>query len=76
MNRRDFNNYFYQQIDSEPDRKKAEKQDTRLFWFLWVPLGALVGFFACVIGNSGGFFIPVWGVTTFVLWAAFGKSSG
>lgn len=69
-------NYLaYQVEDPEPDRKKAEKQDTRLFWFLWVPLGALVGFFACVIGNSGGFFIPVWGVTTFVLWAVTGESS-
>lgn len=70
-------NYLaYQVEDSEPDRKKAEKQDTRLFWFLWVPLGALVGFFACVVGGSGAYFIPVGGITAFVLWAALGKSSG
>jgi len=75
MNRQQFDNFTFQQSDPEPDRKKAEKSDTRKFWFLFLPAGALVGFFACVIGNSGGFFLPVWGVTTFVLWAAFGRSS-
>ena len=75
MNKSDFDNAMFQQIDPEPDRKKAEKSDTRKFWCLWLPLGAVVGFFACVVGNSGGFFLPVWGVTTLVLWAAFGRSS-
>ena len=55
MNRQEFNNCLFQQPDPEPDRKKAEKFDTRKFWCLWVPLGALVGFFACVVGGSGGF---------------------
>jgi hypothetical protein len=67
------NHLYYQVEDPEPDRKKAEKSDTRAFWFLWIPLGALAGFLACVLGDSGGFFLPVWGVTTFVLWAVFGR---
>jgi len=29
----------------------------------------MAGFFACVVGDSGAFLIPVWGITTFVLWA-------
>jgi hypothetical protein len=67
-------NYLYYQVeDPEPDRKKAEKLDTRKFWFLWIPLGALVGFFACVVGNDGALFLPVSGLTVFGLWAAFGR---
>ena len=69
-------NYLaYQVEDPEPDRKKAEKHNTRLFWFLCLPAGALVGFFACVVGGSGAYFIPVGGITAFVLWAVTGKSS-
>lgn len=68
-------NYLaYQVEDPEPDRKKVEKSDTRTFWFLWVPLGALLGFVGCVIGQSGAYLFPVWGVSTVALWAAFGRS--
>jgi hypothetical protein len=69
MNRQQFDNCFYQQPDPEPDRQKAEKSDTRRFWFLCVPGGLLAGFIGCVIGDSGGYFIPVGGIVCFVLWA-------
>lgn len=74
MNRQDFDNFTYQKTDPEPDRKKAEKLDTRKFWLLWIPLGALAGFFACVTGGSGAYFIPVGGIVAFLLWAMFGRS--
>jgi hypothetical protein len=75
MTREQYHNYLFQQPDLRPDKEKKEKSDTRAFWCLWVPLGAVIGFFACVVGGSGGFFVPVWGLSTFVLWAAFGRSS-
>jgi hypothetical protein len=71
MNRQQFDNYTFQKIDPRPDEERASKQSTRVFWCLCVPLGALIGFFACVVGGSGGFFIPVWGLSTFGLWATF-----
>ena len=74
--RKQFQNCMFQQPDPEPDRKKAEKSDTRAFWFLFIPAGALVGFFACVVGNNGAYFLPVGGITTFALWAAFGRGCG
>lgn len=73
MNRQQFDNNFYQQPDPEPDRKKTESSELRKFWFLFVPLGALVGFVACVVGESGGYFIPVSGITIFALWAVLGR---
>ena len=75
MTRQEFDNYTFQKPDDRPEKERREKSDNRLFWCLWVPLGAVVGFFACVVGDSGGLFVPVWGISTFVLWAAFGRSS-
>ena len=76
MTKYEFDNATFQQADPRPEQEKLAKTDTRLFWAVWIPLGALVGFFACVVGGSGGFFIPVWGITTFGLWAAFGRQNG
>ena len=69
MTKQQFDNYTFQKPDDRPEKERREKSDTRLFWCLWVPLGAVVGFFACVVGDSGAFLIPVWGITTFMLWA-------
>jgi len=69
-------NYLaYQVEDPEPDRKKTEASELRKFWFLFVPLGVVAGFFACVVGDSGAYFVPVGGITIFVLWAVLGKKS-
>jgi hypothetical protein len=69
MSQSDFDNCMFQQEDPEPDRKKAGKLDTQKFWGLWVPAGILAGFVACIIGQSGAYFLPVGGVATFLLWA-------
>jgi hypothetical protein len=75
MTKQEFDNCLFQQEDPHPEQERRDKSDTRAFWFLWIPLGAVVGFFACVVGDSGGFFLPVWGVTTLLLWGMFGRSS-
>ena len=69
MTKQQFDNYTFQKPDDRPEKERREKSDNRLFWCLWVPLGAVAGFFACVVGDSGAFLIPVWGITTFMLWA-------
>ena len=71
--RRQFQNAMFQQPDPEPDRKKAEKLDNILLGRLFIPAGALAGLFACLVGNSSAYFIPVGGFATFVLWAMFGR---
>jgi len=76
MNRQQFDNYTFQKPDNRPDKERAEKLDTRRFWCLYLPAGVLAGFFGCVVGNSGAYFVPVGGVVVFLLWAAFGRSSG
>lgn len=73
MNRQQFDNCMFQQPDPEPDRKKTEKSEFKKFWFLFVPLGLVAGFFACVVGNSGAYFVPCGGITVFVLWAVLGR---
>jgi hypothetical protein len=75
LTKSEFHNATYQVLDPRPEKERRAKADTKLFWCLWVPLGAVFGFFACIVGDSGGYFVPVWGISTFVLWAAFGRSS-
>jgi hypothetical protein len=68
-------NYLaYQVEDPEPDREKTEKSEFKKFWFLFVPLGCLAGFFACIVGDSGSYFIPVGGIAVFVLWAVLSRN--
>lgn len=73
MTKSEFDNATFQQPDPRPDEEKLAKADTRVFWAIWIPIGMLVGFFACVVGGSAALFFPVWGFSTFVLWAAFGR---
>lgn len=69
MNRQHFDNYFYQQEDPEPEKKRQKKTDFRVFWFVYVPLGALVGFAATILSGVGSLFFPVWGLTVLFMWA-------
>lgn len=65
----DFDNQTFQQEDPKPEEDHKKKTDFRVFWFIYVPLGAMAGFAACVLGQSGAYFFPVWGTMTLFLWA-------
>ena len=74
MTREEWTNRTFRKIDPKPDQERKKRTGTRVFWFIYVPLGALVGFAATVVGQSGGFFFPVWGVAVLFMWA-FNRSS-
>ena len=74
MTQKEFDLKSFQVEDPRPDKEKKEKSDTRKFWCLYFPAGVLSGFFGCVVGNSGAYFVPVGGIVVFLLWAAFGTS--
>ena len=74
MTREEWTNRTFQKIDPKPDQERKKRMGARVVWFIYVPLGALVGFAATVVGQSGGFFFPVWGVTVLFMWA-FNRSS-
>lgn len=69
MNRQQFDNQTYQQVDPKPEKERQKKTDLRVFWFVYVPLGALVGFAATVVSGVGPMFFPVWGLTVMFMWA-------
>ena len=69
MNRQQFQNHFFQQVDPKPDKERQKRTSFRAFWFVYVPLGALAGFAACVVGQDGALFFPVWGLTVLFIWA-------
>lgn len=69
MTRQDYDLQTFQQEDPKPEEDRKKKTDFRVFWFIYVPLGALAGFAACEIGQSGAYFFPVWGTMTLFLWA-------
>lgn len=69
MNRQDFDNQTFQQEDPKPEEDRKKKTDFRVFWFIYVPLGALGGFAATVLSGIGSVFFPVWGLMTLFLWA-------
>lgn len=69
MTRQDFDNSFFQQEDPEPEKKRKKQTDFRVFWFIYVPLGALIGFAATVLSGLGPIFFPVWGLTVLFMWA-------
>lgn len=70
MTREQYHNKLYQQPDPKSEQVREEKHSFRKFWALWVPLGALAGFAGCLLLDMGAVFLPVWGVATFVMWAA------
>ena len=74
MNREEWTNKTFQKIDPRPDQERREKTNTRVFWFVYVPHGALVGFAATVLVPSGKVFFPVWGLTVLFMWAFNGSS--
>lgn len=69
MTREEWTNRTFQKIDPRPDQEREKKTSFRAFWFIYVPLGALAGFAACEIGQSGAYFFPVWGLMTLFMWA-------
>lgn len=69
MTRQDFDLQTFQQEDPKPEQTRQKKTSFRAFWFIYVPLGALAGFGACVLSGSGAVFFPVWGLMTLFLWA-------
>jgi hypothetical protein len=50
-----------------PDPEKARKLSFRKFWFLCVPLGAVLSAGACVLFQTDIFW-PAWGVFCVILW--------
>lgn len=74
MTREEWTNRTFQKIDPKPDQERKKRTDTRVFWFIYVPLGALVGFAAAIVGQNDGLFFPVWGLTVLFMWA-FNRSS-
>ena len=49
MTREEWTNRAFQKIDPKPEQERKKRTDTRVFWFIYVPLGALVGFAATVV---------------------------
>ena len=70
MSKNSIQNYLsYLVEDPEPEKKRKKKSDMRVFWFIYVPLGALAGFGACILSGTGAVFFPVWGLMTLFMWA-------
>ena len=69
MNRQHFDNCMFQQPDPKPEKERQKKTSFRAFWFIYFPLGAIVGFAAAALSGSGTIFFPVWGLTTLFMWA-------
>ena len=67
-NREQFDNRMFQQEDPKPAKDAADKLDTRKFWFVCVPLGAVVAFVASLVAQSGGVFLPCWVVVSLLIW--------
>lgn len=49
-------------------KEDPPKTHVMRFLVLWVPLGALAGFLACMVEHTGAMFFPVWGVVSLFLW--------
>jgi hypothetical protein len=60
--------------DPEPEKKRRERAKTRTFWFLTVPLAAVLAFGLAVYMNAN-IFLPAWGIITIVLWGGIESAS-
>jgi hypothetical protein len=52
-----------------PKFKPDPPENDNGWLILGIFIGAVAGFFACLIGDSGGYFLPVGGLTAFLVWA-------
>lgn len=71
--RQQFDARLYCVEDPVPAKEAAENLDKRKFWFVCVPLGAVIAFVLAVVAESGGVFCFAWPVVSLLLW---GVSSG
>ena len=74
MTSEEWTNRTFQKIDPKPDQERKKRTSTRVFWFVYVPLGSLVGMAAAIVGQNDGLFFPAWGLMTLFMWA-FNRSS-
>ncbi len=63
-----YENFLFQQPDPQPAKDAAAKTESRKFWAICVPLGALFAFIVTLITGSAGAFLPCWFVLSLVLW--------
>lgn len=66
----EFRNAMWQKEDPKPAKEAADKLDMRKFWFLCVPLGAVIAFVLALVADNGGVFVFSWPVISLVLWGA------
>lgn len=68
MTPEEFRNIQWQKPAEGPERERRATADSHKFWRLAVPLGLLFGLVGCIIGQSGGYFLPVSGISILVVW--------
>ena len=55
----------------EKEKERQATHEFRGFVFLCVPLGAIIAFFITLMADSGGVFLPAWGVCSLILFGVF-----